>query len=166
MFNANSVNSASLQVFQNTGGPIGGATGDCFRLYDAVRTPLTSHLQLFWSSQGSAFEFVLHRTEDKCQTSPALRFWQPMPWLQMSSIEKTGVTVYLAPPPPRQLAPREGKLSRDILPPALVIFTPGEQAVQASLSCPLPPHPHPYRGNNLTDVFNLSTIYCNIYMFF
>ena len=51
--------------------------------------------------------------------------------------------------PPGQLAPRGGKptavslppppggkLSQDILPPALVIFTPGGQAVQASLSCP------------------------------
>ena len=51
--------------------------------------------------------------------------------------------------PPGQLAPRGasqprlacppgGKLSRDILPPTLVIFTPGGQAVQAGLSCPLP----------------------------
>ena len=51
--------------------------------------------------------------------------------------------------PPGQLAPRGasqprlacplgGKLSRDILPPTLVIFTPGGQAVQAGLSCPPP----------------------------
>ena len=51
--------------------------------------------------------------------------------------------------PPGQLAPRGarqprlacppgGKLSRDILPPTLVIFTPGGQAVQAGLSCPQP----------------------------
>ena len=38
----------------------------------------------------------------------------------------TGVTVYLAP--------------LDILPPTLVIFTPGGQAVQAGLSCPPPTH--------------------------
>ena len=31
-----------------------------------------------------------------------------------------------------------GKLSRDILPPTLVILTPGGQAVQAGLSCPPP----------------------------
>ena len=53
--------------------------------------------------------------------------------------------------PPGQLAPRGasqprlacppgGKLSRDILPPALVILTPGGQAVQAGLSCPPPPY--------------------------
>ena len=46
--------------------------------------------------------------------------------------------------PPGQLAPRGGKLSRVILPPTLVIFDSGGQAVQAGLSCP-----HPYRGNNL-----------------
>ena len=51
--------------------------------------------------------------------------------------------------PPGQLAPRGasqprlacppgGKLSQDILPPALVILTPGGQAVQAGLSCPPP----------------------------
>ena len=51
--------------------------------------------------------------------------------------------------PPGQLAPRGasqprlayppgGKLSRDILPPALVILSPGGQAVQAGLSCPPP----------------------------
>ena len=51
--------------------------------------------------------------------------------------------------PPGQLAPRGssqprlaclpgGKLSRDILPLTLVIFTPGGQAVQAGLSCPPP----------------------------
>ena len=51
--------------------------------------------------------------------------------------------------PPGQLDPRGGggkltavglppggKLSRDILTPTLVIFTPGGQAVQAGLSCP------------------------------
>ena len=51
--------------------------------------------------------------------------------------------------PPGQLAPRGasqprlawppgGKPSQDILPPTLVIFTPGGQAVQAGLSCPPP----------------------------
>ena len=59
-----------------------------------------------------------------------------------------GVPVYLAPwtgcpPPPRVKSttvglPPGGKLSRDILPPTLVIFTPGDQAVQAGLSCPPP----------------------------
>ena len=39
---------------------------------------------------------------------------------------------------PRLACPPGGKLSRDILPPALVILTPGEQAVQAGLSCPPP----------------------------
>ena len=39
---------------------------------------------------------------------------------------------------PRLPCPPGGKLSRDILPPTLVIFTPGGQAVQASLSCPPP----------------------------
>ena len=34
--------------------------------------------------------------------------------------------------------PPGGKLSRDILPPTLVIFTPRGQAVQAGLSCPRP----------------------------
>ena len=58
----------------------------------------------------------------------------------------SGVPVYLAPwtacPPGGQanrgwLAPGgQAKLSRDILPPALVILTPGGQAVQAGLSCP------------------------------
>ena len=57
-----------------------------------------------------------------------------------------GVPVYLAPwtacprgaSQPRLAYPPGGKLSRDILPPTLVIFTPGGQAVQASLSCPPP----------------------------
>ena len=63
-----------------------------------------------------------------------------------------GVPVYLAPwtacplegkstavgfPPPTPTPPG-GKLSRDILPSTLVIFTPGGQAVQAGLSCPRP----------------------------
>ena len=42
---------------------------------------------------------------------------------------------------PRLACPPGGNLSRDILPPALVIFTPGGQAVQAGLSCPPPPPP-------------------------
>ena len=50
--------------------------------------------------------------------------------------QETGVTVYLA--PLDSLPPGGGKLSRDILPPTLVIFTPGGQAVQAGLSCPPP----------------------------
>ena len=44
-----------------------------------------------------------------------------------------GVPDYLA---PWTACPPGGKLSRDILPPALVILTPGGQAVQAGLSCP------------------------------
>ena len=39
---------------------------------------------------------------------------------------------------PRLPCPPGGKLSRDILPPTLVIFTPVGQAVQAGLSCPPP----------------------------
>ena len=39
---------------------------------------------------------------------------------------------------PRLPCPPGGKLSREILPPTLVIFTPGGQAVQAGLSCPPP----------------------------
>ena len=39
---------------------------------------------------------------------------------------------------PRLPCPPGGKLSRDILPPTLVIFNPGGQAVQAGLSCPPP----------------------------
>ena len=67
----------------------------------------------------------------------------------------TGNVLFLSMPvsqfilPPGQVAPRGasqprlpcppgGKLSRDILPPTLVIFTPGGQAVQAGLSCPPP----------------------------
>ena len=48
---------------------------------------------------------------------------------------RPGVPVYLA---PWTACPPGGKLSRDILPPALVILTPGGQAVQAGLSCPPP----------------------------
>ena len=40
--------------------------------------------------------------------------------------------------PPGGQANHWGKLSRDILPPPLIIFTPGGQAVQAGLSCPPP----------------------------
>ena len=40
--------------------------------------------------------------------------------------------------PPWTACPPGGKLSRDILPPTLVIFTPWGQAVQAGLSCPPP----------------------------
>ena len=39
---------------------------------------------------------------------------------------------------PRLACPPRGKLSKDILPPTLVIFTPGGQAVQVGLSCPPP----------------------------
>ena len=46
-----------------------------------------------------------------------------------------GVPVYLA---PWTACPPGGKLSRDILTPALVILTPGGQAVQAGSSCPPP----------------------------
>ena len=40
---------------------------------------------------------------------------------------------------PLDSLPPGGNLSWDILPPVLVIFTPGGQAVQAGLSCPPPP---------------------------
>ena len=80
--------------------------------------------------------------------------WKLQPWIHIPILlirggGKTGpVSQFIL--PPGQLAPRGasqpqlacppgGKLSQDILPPILVIFTPGGQAVQAGLSCP-PPH--------------------------
>ena len=44
----------------------------------------------------------------------------------------------LAPPPPGGKPTLGGKLSPDILPLTLVIFTRGGKAVQAGLSCPPP----------------------------
>ena len=81
------------------------------------------------------------------------------------SILSTGVPVYLAPwtgcPPggkPTMVGlPPGGNLSRDILPPTLVTFTPGGQHIPAGLSCPpgvklnqpgyLAPHPWTWSSN-------------------
>ena len=66
---------------------------------------------------------------------------------RMSKLCKNPVSQFILPPgqltprgasQPRLACPPGGKLSRDILPPTLVIFTPGGQAVQAGLSCPPP----------------------------
>ena len=72
---------------------------------------------------------------EPCQSANTVRFLDTFP-------HAAGVPVYLAPwtacppggkPTAVNLPPGE-KLSRDILPPTLVIFTPGGQAVQAGLS--------------------------------
>ena len=87
----------------------------------------------------------------------------------------TGVPVYLAswtgcPPggkPTMDRLPRGGNLSRDILPPTLVIFTPGGQRIPAGLSCPpgvkinqpgyLAPHPW-FWSSNCPEILKLLLI--------
>ena len=92
-------------------------------------------------------------------------FWVPT---SLTGLFDAGVPVYLAPwtacPPggkPTAVSlPPGGKLSRDILPPTLVIFTPGGQAVQASLSCP-PPIQRIFFCVMFTIICNISIITCN-----
>ena len=85
--------------------------------------------------------------------------------------------------PPGQVAPRGasqpwlacppgGNLSRDILPPTLVTFTPGGQHIPAGLSCPpgvklnqpgyLAPHPWTW-SSNCPKIFKVATNFSSLY---
>ena len=108
----------------------------------------------------------------KFQDPSSNSFWDILPTsLKWPNFQRaiTPVSQFILPPgqlaprgasQPRLACPPGGKLSRDILPPTLVNFTPGGQAVQAGLSCP-PPIQRKFCCVMFTIICNTSIITCS-----
>ena len=125
---------AEVQLFKQCPNLTAGhcAAGDA--ALTAVSKPIcpdcVAEVQLFKRCRNLSAGTVLQR----CSCLSSVKTYLPV----SQFILPPGQLASLGASKPRLAYPPGGKLSWDILPPTLVIFTLGGQAVQAGLSCPPP----------------------------